>query len=154
MISILHFYTPRKDLQRHSACCLQICGALWGRLSSWRPRRIESRVPSNWSDGHLSFKCHIEWPLHGTCNHSPNGPQQIIPKSKSWNDTKNNLKCLSRFGGLGGLGVCGTDRKCMQLCACKIIWCKSVRQTPISWLVFWFCFPFLLLGLSASRAPA
>ena len=60
------------------------------------------------------------------------------------------MKCLARFRSLGGLGVCGNHRKCLQLLACKI-WCKSVRSTPNSWPKLLFFLLFLELSVSRSQ---
>ena len=91
--------------------------------------------------------------MHGTCNHSPNGLQKVIQKSKNWKNTTSKLKLLCRFRGLGGLGVCGNHRKLLQLRACQL-WCKSVRKTNISCFLFLSLFTFRALGVESPRGGA
>ena len=83
------------------------------------------------------------------------GLQIVSPKSKKCKNVKSKSKFRGLFRGLGGLGVCGNDRKCIQLRACRL-WCNSVRKTSyfVTQRCCLFLFSFLLLGLLASRAPA
>ena len=65
------------------------------------------------------------------------------------------MNLLGRFRGLGGLGVYGSDRKGIQLRACKI-WCQSVRKTYIMRpTIFPFVFfNFRALGVESPRRGA
>ena len=46
-------------------------------------KELFARIDQN-DDGNITSGVNIyTWPLHGTCNHSPNGPQTVIQKSQS-----------------------------------------------------------------------
>lgn len=111
-------------------------------------------IPSStfWSVWSVGFRprCLLMAPLRhkGTIAlRSPNNNN----KTNLW---KMHILVLERFKGLVGLGECGKHWKCIQFRACNI-WCKSVRTTPISRPTYFLeHFEKVVLGLSASRAPA